>query len=212
MQRSTGGKERLGRTSRMGERTLRRLLITGASEVVRWAELARGHDERSSLGWPAEGRRKGVAADTWLGRMLARKAPMLVIVALANKTARVAWALLTKGGIYRAPAVSASAGRTRGCRWCEEVKGQVWRDVGKAGPGEPGARGALRARSSDVVPTLAIPYGPVATVVPHQRPDTWQHPITRSACSDDFPCTRGGVHTCPCGTLARRRCPLGARP
>jgi len=88
VQRSTGGKERLGRTSRMGERTLRRLLIIGASGVVRWAK------------------RKGIAADTWLGRMLARKPPMLVIVALANKTARVAWALLTKGGIYRAPAVS----------------------------------------------------------------------------------------------------------
>lgn len=88
VQRSTGGKERLGRTSRMGERTLRRLLIIGASGVVRWAK------------------RKGIAADTWLGRMLARKPPMLVIVALANKTARVAWALLTKGGVYRAPAVS----------------------------------------------------------------------------------------------------------
>jgi hypothetical protein len=71
------------------ERTLRRLLIIGASGVVRWAK------------------RKDVAADTWLGRMLARKPPMLVIVALANKIARVAWALLTKGGIYRAPVVSA---------------------------------------------------------------------------------------------------------
>jgi transposase len=39
--------------------------------------------------------------------MLARKPGMLVIVALANKNARVAWALMTKGGIYRAPAVAA---------------------------------------------------------------------------------------------------------
>jgi hypothetical protein len=39
--------------------------------------------------------------------MLARKPPMLVIVALANKTARIAWALMTKGGIYRAPSVAA---------------------------------------------------------------------------------------------------------
>jgi transposase len=89
VQRSTGGKERLGRTSRMGERTLRRLLIIAASGVVRWA------------------RRKGVPPGSWLGRMLARKPPMLVIVALANKNARVAWALITKGGIYRAPAVAA---------------------------------------------------------------------------------------------------------
>jgi len=89
VQRSTGGKERLGRTSRMGERTLRRLLIFAASAVVRWAK------------------RKGVPPGSWLARMLARKPPMLVIVALANKNARVAWALITKGGIYRAPAAAA---------------------------------------------------------------------------------------------------------
>lgn len=88
VQRSTGGKERLGRTSRMGERTLRRLLIFAAGAVVRWAK------------------RNGVPRGSWLGRMLARKPPMLVIVALANKNARIAWALLAKGGIYRAPAVT----------------------------------------------------------------------------------------------------------
>jgi transposase len=64
-------------------------LIATASAVVRWAK------------------RKGVPAESWLGRMLARKPPMLVIVAVANKNARIAWALLTKGGIYRAPAVTA---------------------------------------------------------------------------------------------------------
>jgi transposase len=89
VQKSTGGKTRLGRTSRMGERTLRRLLIIGASGVVRWA------------------RRKGVPPGSWLAGMLARKPPMLVIVALANKTARIAWALITKGERYRAPIVAA---------------------------------------------------------------------------------------------------------
>jgi transposase len=89
VQRSTGGKERLGRTSRMGERTLRRLLIFAASAVVRWAK------------------RKGVAPGSWLARMLARKPPMVVIVALANKNARIAWALLSNGGVYRAPTVVA---------------------------------------------------------------------------------------------------------
>jgi len=64
-------------------------LIIAASSVVRWAK------------------RKGVPPGSWLARMLARKPPMLVIVALANKNARVAWALLTKGGMYRAPAVTA---------------------------------------------------------------------------------------------------------
>jgi transposase len=85
LQHSTGGKTRLGKTSRMGERSLRRLLIVGASAVVSWAA------------------RKGTPAGSWLARMLACKPPMLVRVALANKMARIVWALLAKGGVYRAP-------------------------------------------------------------------------------------------------------------
>jgi transposase len=84
LQKSTGGKPRMGRTSRMGERTLRRLLIIACSGVVRWAK------------------RKGGAENSWLSQMLARKPAMLVIVALANKTARIAWALITRDEIYRA--------------------------------------------------------------------------------------------------------------
>src|ERR671938_600857 len=78
VQRSSGGREPLGKTSKMGERSLRRLLIIGASAVARWAA------------------RKGVPVGSWLGRMLARKPPMLVRVALANKMARIVWALLAK--------------------------------------------------------------------------------------------------------------------
>jgi transposase len=89
LQRSTGGKQKLGKTSKMGERTLRRLLIIGASGVVRWA------------------RRKGAPEGSWLAAMLARKPPMLVTVALANKMARIIWALMAKGECYRAPAVAA---------------------------------------------------------------------------------------------------------
>ena len=85
VQKSTGGKQKLGAVSKRGERTIRRLLITGASAVVRHASR-RGAPERS-----------------WLAQMLARKPRMLVTVALANKTARIVWALLVKGGVYRAP-------------------------------------------------------------------------------------------------------------
>ena len=87
LQQSTGGKQTLGRTSKMGERTLRRLLIIGASAVVRWSA------------------RKGAPKGSWLERMLSRKPRMLVTVALANKMARIVWALLTKGGTYQASAV-----------------------------------------------------------------------------------------------------------
>lgn len=88
LQHSTGGKQRLGKTSKMGERTLRRLLIIGASAVVRWAA------------------RKGAAVGSWLANILKRKPPMLVRVALANKMARIVWALMAKGGIYQAPIVA----------------------------------------------------------------------------------------------------------
>ena len=88
-QHSGGGKQKLGATSKMGERTLRRLLIIGASSVV---QKAIKHGTRSG---------------SWLGRMLARKPRMLVIVALANKMARTVWALRATGEIYRAPIVAA---------------------------------------------------------------------------------------------------------
>ena len=89
LQRSTGGKQKLGAISKRGERTLRRLLIIGASAVTRQA------------------RRRGAPQGSWLARMLAHKPPMLVIVALANKMARIVWALLAKGGVYQAPAAVA---------------------------------------------------------------------------------------------------------
>lgn len=89
LQHSSGGKERLGQTSKMGERTLRRLLIIGASSAAKAASA------------------KGSAADPWLTRMLARKPRMLVVVALANKIARIVWALMAHGGSYRAPAAAA---------------------------------------------------------------------------------------------------------
>ncbi len=72
--------------SKMGQRDLRRLLITGTMTVVRWAV------------------RRGVTTDPWLAGMLARKPRMLVAVALANRMARIVWALMTKKESYRAPA------------------------------------------------------------------------------------------------------------
>lgn len=88
-QHSSGGKQVLGRTSKMGQRDIRRLLIIGAMTVIRWAD------------------RKGVSENSWLGRMLSRKPRMLVAIALANKMARSIWAMMTKNEDYRTPALSA---------------------------------------------------------------------------------------------------------
>lgn len=79
---SSGGKERLGGISKMGNPELRSLLVLGASSVLR---RVRGNDK----------------APKWLSALLTRRPYKVVAVALANKTARVIWALLTKGGIYR---------------------------------------------------------------------------------------------------------------
>jgi len=89
-QASTGGKPRLGRISKMGQRDLRRLLIVGAMAVVRAAV------------------RNGAPAGSWLARMLQRKPRKLVAVALANKNARTIWALLARGGVYRAATPAAA--------------------------------------------------------------------------------------------------------
>ncbi len=82
-QHTTGGKPRLGRISKMGQQDLRRLLVTGAMSVIRHAA------------------RRGETADPWLAGMLARKPKKVVAVALANRTARVVWALSTRGETYR---------------------------------------------------------------------------------------------------------------
>lgn len=89
-QMSTGGKQKLGAISRMGERTLRRLLIIGSGAVVLQAS------------------KRGAPAGSWLESMLARKPRMLVTVALANKMARTVWALLIKQEDYRAPVAAAA--------------------------------------------------------------------------------------------------------
>jgi transposase len=89
-QHSSGGKERLGRTSKMGQRDIRRILIISAIALVRWAT------------------RKGAPEGSWLARMLAKKPRMLVAVALANRMARVAWAVMRKGEEYRDPAAAAA--------------------------------------------------------------------------------------------------------
>ena len=89
-QSSTGGKQKLGGISKQGDRYLRRLLIVGATAVIRHA---RAHPEKHP----------------WITKLLAKKPAKKVAVALANKMARIAWAILAKGGTYRAPALAAAA-------------------------------------------------------------------------------------------------------
>ena len=81
--RSSGGKERLGGISKQGDGAIRRLLVVGATAVIRMA-------------------RRDNPSRTWAKQLLERKPARVVSVALANKTARIAWAVLARGEVYKA--------------------------------------------------------------------------------------------------------------
>jgi transposase len=85
LQNSSGGKERMGRISKMGDRYLRRLLVIGMTSLIRRARTA-----------PA-------SVDPRIPALLERRPARVVTVAIANRTARIAWAIMTKGGTYRKP-------------------------------------------------------------------------------------------------------------
>lgn len=85
LQNSSGGKERMGRISRMGDRYLRRLIVVGMTSLVRRA------------------RTQPNSVDPRIATMLGRKPARVVTVAAANRTARVAWSIMARGGVYHAP-------------------------------------------------------------------------------------------------------------
>ena len=90
-QSSTGGKERLGRISKQGDQYLRWLLVAGAMSVIRHAK------------------RRGTTSLPWLANLITSKPTKVAAVALANKMARIAWAVLRQGGTYQKPATAAAA-------------------------------------------------------------------------------------------------------
>jgi transposase len=85
LQKSSGGKEKLGRISKMGDRYLRQLLVVGMTSLIRRAKTAPG------------------SVDPRIAAMLERRPARVVTVAAANRTARVAWAIMTRGESYRKP-------------------------------------------------------------------------------------------------------------
>jgi transposase len=83
LQKSSGDKERLGHITKMGDKYLRKLLIVGMTALVRRAKYNPGK------------------IDPRLADLLARKPARVATVAMANKTARVIWAIMARGETYR---------------------------------------------------------------------------------------------------------------
>jgi transposase len=88
-QNSSGGKEKLGGITKQGDRYLRQLLVVGALAVIRYAQ-------------------KHGTKRPWLVHLLARRSPKIAAVALANKMARMIWAMMMTGERYREPMVAAA--------------------------------------------------------------------------------------------------------
>jgi len=89
-QHSSGGKDRLGSISKQGDRYLRSLFVAGALSVIRYAKI------------------HGTKHRPWLTALLARKPTKVAAIALANKLARMAWAMMARGERYRIPAALAA--------------------------------------------------------------------------------------------------------
>ena len=90
-QHTTGGRDKLGSITKQGNRYLRWLLVNGAMAVIRYAQ------------------KHGTKKHPWLGRLMARRPTKVAAVALANKIARMAWAIMVRGERYREPALLLAA-------------------------------------------------------------------------------------------------------
>ncbi len=85
-QNSSGGKDKLGRISKQGDRYLRSLFTAGALAVIRYAKI------------------HGTSHRPWLTALLARRPTKVAAIALANKLARMAWAMMARNEPYKEPA------------------------------------------------------------------------------------------------------------
>jgi hypothetical protein len=164
-QNSTGGKTRLGGISKRGGSYLRRLLVNGAHATLL--------------------RSKAAKADPWLIALRARRPRLFVAVALANKTARIAWAIMTKKDSCRfAAAAEPQACEGNEACWQSRPAGGSRKTCSVSWDYDPGK--LIRPQSAEPIGAS----GPSATAFIGRA-----HDRTRPSRTQKNPCKPGAIHT-----------------
>ena len=198
-QNSTGGKERLGGISKAGNRYLRTLLVVGALSVIRRAKQL------------------GYTRHPWLVRLMERRSVKIAAIALANKIARMAWAMMARNESYRTPLPHQhkAAEQTRGNSIPRNEVGKgndriMHPSQSARRSGQPTcAIAPTRARAFDRDPICGEHYGQRPCEVPHQQAEHMAAPTSRAISFKKPLPTRSRPHMALCRHGVRRgACPV----
>ena len=148
-QNSSGGKERLGRTSKRGDKYIRCLLVAGAVAVLRHT------------------RNRTTKDAAWVRGLLARRPTKVAAVALANKSARIAWAVMTRGEAYRSTRRDRAGGIDGSLHVCEGEE-DVMANGRAVDREDPDNSRRTAARSLDWDPIRELHQGP-RSYAPHRE-------------------------------------------
>jgi hypothetical protein len=192
LQKSSGGKGRLGRITKMGDKYLRKLLIVGTTSLVRRAKY------------------NPKTVDPRLADLLARKPVRVATVAMANNTARIVWAVIARGDLSCRSAASIGDINQRFQGLAEEEisftlreRCDVMANRSDRNQGQPTACPRRQSLISRMGPRSRTPSGAAVSTDCVNRPDRRLHPT--KATHQFNPCNAGAIHRRQAGLRPRRQ-------